>query len=175
MKNIVINGTEYSDISSIVVQTADGTTAEFKDIDEVSSMTVETLTFETAVDLYNKVNEIYAKNPLFTMKVGVTQDVTFNKFEQTINGDGSVDQIVEENVTALTTSSPELLFRLNSVSNNQFGFVCDEYSITLYDDFTMYKKEIICWGDSFTIVYMFVQRLSSIDSSLPEFTFTFYY
>ena len=57
MKNIVINGTEYNDISSIVVQTADGTTAEFKDIDEVSSMTTETLSFNTFADLHNKLKE----------------------------------------------------------------------------------------------------------------------
>ena len=95
MKNIVINGTEYSDISSIVVQTADGTTAEFKDIDEVSSMTIETLSFNTFEDLHNKLKECIDLNPNFKVRLEVNGIINGGGFCYSV---GEVDVLTSRDV-----------------------------------------------------------------------------
>ena len=174
MKDIIINGNLYNGISTIEVQTADGGTARFIDEDEGGSMRSETMTFSTTSELYNKVNEIYAQNPLMTIKVSCSQELTGAEKHHYLNNSDSPEVITE----SFNLAGADMYFRVGSyVQNQMISFLsCAD---TGYLNLLLRQGEsVISRGDiQIDETYSELRQSYGIitDDNISTITFTFYY
>lgn len=174
MKNIIINETEYNEVSIIEVPTADGGTARFIDEDEGGSMRSETMTFSTISELYNKVNEIYAQNPLLTMKVNLSQTLSGRYAHHYLNNSDLPETVDEVFDTIVGTDT---YFHMGSHTDGEFSLLSAR-GIGILNFIISSSETGIFWSDiNIDVRYSELRQSYAVitDDNISTITFTFYY
>ena len=174
MKDIIINGKQYSGISTIEVSTADGGTARFIDEDEGGSMRSETMTFSTTSELYNKVNEIYAQNPFLTIKVNLSQTLSGRYAHHYLNNSDLPETVEEVFDTIVGTDT---YFHMGSHTDGEFGLLSAR-STGILNFIVTSSETVIFWSDiNIDAKYSELRQSYGVitDDNISTITFTFYY